>query len=157
MEARFARILVLTGTCLSIIFLPFALFAHNRLYSNDLGRAAELGRSLREDLAAPAGPVPETPPTSAAGGALDPVDLALAKQPAVIEVDATAFFDDADMRCAPVRSAGRPSAPVPGRIRVPVRIRKDAAARLVLEGNDLDEQRGQRGGGGATPGHALER
>ena len=53
MQARSARILVLTGTCLSIIFFPFALFAHNRLYSKDLGRAAELERSLFEEFARP--------------------------------------------------------------------------------------------------------
>ncbi|MHC4845459.1 MAG: hypothetical protein ACYTCU_04770 [Planctomycetota bacterium] len=97
MEARFARILVLTGTGLSIIFLPFALFAHNRLYSNDLGRAHQLERSLREDLAAPDGTAPETPPSGPAVGSLDPVDLALALQPAVIELDASPFFDDAEM------------------------------------------------------------
>ena len=97
MEARFARILVLTGTCLSIIFLPFALFAHNRLYSNDLGRASRLGQSLREEFATPAETASETPPSGAVTNALDPVDLALAQQPAVLEIDASPFFDDAEM------------------------------------------------------------
>lgn len=97
MQARTARILVLTGTCLSISFLPFALFAHNRLYSKDLGRATELEQSLRELLSAPTDTAQPGPDAEGPRAAMDPVDLALAQQPAVIALDAAPVYDDAEL------------------------------------------------------------
>jgi hypothetical protein len=90
---RPGRILVLTGLVASLIVSAFALFAHNRLYSNDLRRtsAAEsaLERRLRDAL--------RPADTSGQRGAVDAAELALAHQPPVVGSLAGALFDAAEL------------------------------------------------------------
>jgi hypothetical protein len=87
------RILVLTGTGLSLIVSTFALFAHNRLYSNDLRRTRAAESALERQL--PRGF--DSPQTPAPGGSADVVEIALAAQPTVLEPTAATFFEGAEL------------------------------------------------------------
>ncbi|MHC5209377.1 MAG: hypothetical protein ACYTG2_01505 [Planctomycetota bacterium] len=88
MPPRLARILVVTGTCLSLALFALAFFVHIRLYENDLARADALETSLRAQLRAP----PVTGPESEGGRGVDPLDLALAAQALAMPADPAAIY-----------------------------------------------------------------
>lgn len=71
---------VLTALALSLIVCALALYAHNQLYSNNLERAQALEETLRRQLDAP----PSDHGSEPARGGGDVLELALAKQPAVL-------------------------------------------------------------------------
>jgi hypothetical protein len=87
------RILVLTGTGLSLIVSTFALFAHNRLYSNDLRRAGAAESALVRRLpgAGMGMPAPER------STALDAAEVALSRHPLALEPAAAVCFEGAEL------------------------------------------------------------
>jgi hypothetical protein len=87
-----ARMAVLTGAGVSLIFFVFAFFAHNVLHDKDLQRtrALEARLSAHDDLG----------PGSSSGAAStgsDAVDAALAAQPDVRVPEARVFYDDGEL------------------------------------------------------------
>jgi hypothetical protein len=83
-----ARLLVLTGTTLSLIFFAFALFVHNRLYNNDL----EIARAFEARLRLQLGAAPDVRPATGSPGGVDRLDLALAAQPLAHPADPAALY-----------------------------------------------------------------
>ena len=101
MSRRTTRIAVLTGICGSLIVFALALGVHNHLYSKHLGRAQATMDTIRGRLEA----TPPTTRTRTVRGGGDVLELALAKQPAVLsERDrtllepATPFYSDSERR-----------------------------------------------------------
>ncbi len=93
-EGRMGRFLVLTGSGLSIIVFALALVVHNRLYSNDLRRAASLGEQVRARLDAR----PDTPARRLSGHAGEGFEAALRQAPvrAATALDALLLYDETE-------------------------------------------------------------
>jgi len=90
---RSARILVLTGACLSLIVCALSLFVHNRLYDKDLERAQRTEAALRASLGT------RSRDARAQRGDNDvPFQDALAQQPAVRAVSAETLYDEGELK-----------------------------------------------------------
>jgi len=92
---RMGRFLMLTGPLLSLIVFGLALLAHNRLYSNDLGRAARLETRVRGALDARREPgARQASPTHA----LEADEAALRQPPDRTPLDALLLYDENERR-----------------------------------------------------------
>jgi hypothetical protein len=104
MEPRSARILVLTGCWLSLIFLALALFVHNRLYDRDLERIAALEEAVVTLFESGAQPPSDAPVPIG----FDAIQMALAEQAAIDAFDAAGLYDAAELKAFVAASLRKP-------------------------------------------------